>query len=54
MAIIIFSISRQKCIEFLSLPFNAFYSALRGLAGPVFMYKLILFYLCGAADDPIM
>ncbi|KAF7129903.1 hypothetical protein RHSIM_Rhsim10G0010000 [Rhododendron simsii] len=51
--VVVMAIS-QKCIELLSLPFYAFYSALRGLAGPVFMYKMILFYLCGAADDPIM
>lgn len=54
MAIITFSISRQKRIEFLSLPFYAFYSSLRGLAVPVFMYKMIVFYLCRAADDPTM
>ncbi|KAL6960462.1 hypothetical protein U1Q18_038225 [Sarracenia purpurea var. burkii] len=42
-----------KVYEFLSPPFYAFYSVVRGLAGPIFMYEMITFYLSGAADSVI-
>lgn len=42
-----------KLYEFLSPPFYAFYSVVRGIAGPAFVYKMGAFYLCGAADNVI-
>lgn len=42
-----------KVYEFLSPPFYALYSVVRGLAGPVFMYKMIVFYWSGNADGVI-
>ncbi|XP_008812409.1 TLC domain-containing protein At5g14285 [Phoenix dactylifera] len=38
---------------FLSPPFYALYSAMRGFAGPVFFYKMSAFYLSGKASDVI-
>ncbi|XP_023772964.1 TLC domain-containing protein At5g14285 [Lactuca sativa] len=37
----------------LSPPFYALYSVVRGLFGPVFVYKMLVFYLSGDADDVI-
>ncbi|KAI3500994.1 hypothetical protein L1887_36824 [Cichorium endivia] len=34
-------------------PFYALYSVVRGLFGPVFVYKMLIFYLSGAADNVI-
>ncbi|XP_057482400.1 TLC domain-containing protein At5g14285-like [Actinidia eriantha] len=42
-----------KVYDLLSPPFYAFYSVVRGLAGPIFMYEMIRFYLSGAADHVI-
>lgn len=42
-----------KVFKYLSPPFYALYSVARGLAGPIFMYKMIVFYLSGAANDVI-
>ncbi|XAR58260.1 hypothetical protein NMG60_11026691 [Bertholletia excelsa] len=43
----------DKVFGLLSPPFYAFYSVARGLAGPVFMYEMVMFYLSGAADGVI-
>lgn len=37
----------------LSPPFYAFYSVVRGLLGPLFVYKMLEFYLSGDADSVI-
>ncbi|KAK9120007.1 hypothetical protein Scep_018100 [Stephania cephalantha] len=42
-----------KVYELLSPPFYAFYSLVRGLAGPLFVYEMGAFYLSGAADRVI-
>lgn len=43
----------KRVYDFLSPPFYAFYSVVRGLAGPMFMYEMSKFYWSGAADDVI-
>ncbi|XP_059633577.1 TLC domain-containing protein At5g14285-like [Cornus florida] len=42
-----------KLCEFLSLPFYAFYSVVRGVFGPLFVYKMGVFYTSRAADGVI-
>lgn len=42
-----------KLYDFLSPPFYALYSVVRGFAGPYFLYQMGLFYLSGAADGVI-
>uniref|UniRef100_A0A5B6YTE0 TLC domain-containing protein n=1 Tax=Davidia involucrata TaxID=16924 RepID=A0A5B6YTE0_DAVIN len=42
-----------KVYEFLSPPFYALYSVVRGLAGPIFVYEMCVFYISGAADNLI-
>ncbi|XAR51971.1 hypothetical protein NMG60_11006784 [Bertholletia excelsa] len=42
-----------KVYDLLSPPFYAFYSVVRGVAGPLFMYQMTMFYLSGMADDVI-
>ncbi|XP_077211907.1 TLC domain-containing protein At5g14285-like [Tasmannia lanceolata] len=42
-----------KLYEFLSPPFYAFYTIVRGVAGPLFVYKMGAFYLSGVADNVI-
>ncbi|KAF8390594.1 hypothetical protein HHK36_025121 [Tetracentron sinense] len=42
-----------KLYRFLSPPFYAFYSVVRGLAGPLFVYEMGVFYFSGAADSVI-
>ncbi|KAJ0973098.1 hypothetical protein J5N97_021057 [Dioscorea zingiberensis] len=42
-----------KLHQFLSLPFYALYTLMRGFAGPVFFYKMSAYYLSGEADDVI-
>lgn len=42
-----------KVNEFLSPVFYAFYSVARGVCGPLFVYKMGVFYLSGEADDVI-
>lgn len=42
-----------KVYELLSPPFYAFYSVVRGFIGPLFMYKMGVFFLSGAADHVI-
>lgn len=43
----------EKVFEFLSPPFFAFYSVVRGILGPLAAYKMGVFYLSGAADNAI-
>lgn len=42
-----------KLYEFLSPPFYAFYTLVRGFAGPVFLYRMGVFYISGEADNVI-
>ncbi|XP_031108166.1 TLC domain-containing protein At5g14285 [Ipomoea triloba] len=42
-----------KLYEFLSPPFYALYSVVRGFAGPLFMYQMFVSFLSGAADTVI-
>ncbi|KAI3784653.1 hypothetical protein L1987_43756 [Smallanthus sonchifolius] len=42
-----------QVFDVLSPPFYALYSVVRGLFGPLFVYKMVGFYLTGAADDVI-
>ncbi|KAJ4710906.1 TLC domain-containing protein [Melia azedarach] len=42
-----------KLHELLSPPFYTFYSVVRGIMGPLFVYKMWVFYLSGAADHSI-
>ncbi|XP_010248879.1 PREDICTED: TLC domain-containing protein At5g14285-like [Nelumbo nucifera] len=42
-----------KLYNFLSPPFYAFYSVVRGIAGPLFIYEMGVFYSSGAADAVI-
>ncbi|XP_058102188.1 TLC domain-containing protein At5g14285 [Magnolia sinica] len=42
-----------KVYEFLSPPFYAFYTLVRGLFGPIFVYKMGEFYMSGEADHVI-
>lgn len=42
-----------QVFDVLSPPFYAFYSVVRGLFGPFFVYKMMGFYLSGEADDVI-
>lgn len=42
-----------KLYELLSPPFYALYSVVRGIMGPVFVYKMGVFYLSGVAEDSI-
>lgn len=39
--------------QLLSAPFYTFYSVVRGILGPLFVYKLWLIYISGAADNLI-
>lgn len=43
----------SKFYEFLSPPFCAFYSTVRGILGPLFLYKIGAFYSSGVADNVI-
>lgn len=43
----------DKVYKFLSPPFYALYTLVRGLAGPFFVYNMFMFYLGGAADHVI-
>ncbi|XVE92215.1 hypothetical protein REPUB_Repub01dG0077800 [Reevesia pubescens] len=42
-----------KLYELLSPPFYAFYSVVRGILGPLFVYKMAVFYLSGVAENLI-
>lgn len=42
-----------KVYDILSPPFYALYSVVRGFLGPYFVYRMISFYLSGAADSVI-
>ncbi|KAK4392901.1 TLC domain-containing protein [Sesamum angolense] len=42
-----------KLYDFLSPPFYALYSVVRGLLGPYFVYRMLVFYSSGAADSVI-
>lgn len=42
-----------KVYELLSPPFYAFYTVVRGFAGPLFVYEMIVFYMSGVADNVI-
>ncbi|EXC31368.1 hypothetical protein L484_017649 [Morus notabilis] len=42
-----------RLYDFLSPPFYALYSLVRGFAGPYFVYRMAAFYLSGAADAVI-
>ncbi|KAI3452534.1 hypothetical protein Pfo_009198 [Paulownia fortunei] len=42
-----------KVYDFLSPPFYALYSVVRGFLGPYFVYRMFGFYLTGAADSVI-
>ncbi|XP_059645113.1 TLC domain-containing protein At5g14285 [Cornus florida] len=42
-----------KVYDFLSLPFYALYSVVRGLVGPLFVIEMTLFYASGAMNDVI-
>ncbi|PIN02474.1 hypothetical protein CDL12_25008 [Handroanthus impetiginosus] len=42
-----------KVYDFLSPPFYALYSLVRGFLGPYFVYRMFGFYLSGAADNVI-
>ncbi|KAK6155265.1 hypothetical protein DH2020_009513 [Rehmannia glutinosa] len=42
-----------KVYDFLSPPFYALYSVVRGFLGPYFVYRMFAFYLSGAADRVI-
>ncbi|CAA2954009.1 TLC domain-containing protein At5g14285-like [Olea europaea var. sylvestris] len=42
-----------KVYDTLSLPFYAFYSVMRGLMGPYFVYRMFVFYLSGVANNVI-
>ncbi|KAL0461754.1 UNVERIFIED_CONTAM: TLC domain-containing protein [Sesamum latifolium] len=43
----------RKVFDLMSPPFYAFYSVVRGLLGPYFVYRMCVFYGSGAADDVI-
>lgn len=40
-----------KVYSVLSPPFYVFYSLVRGIAGPYFVYRMLSYYLSGAADN---
>nr|XP_043608570.1 TLC domain-containing protein At5g14285-like [Erigeron canadensis] len=42
-----------KVFELICVPFYVFYSVVRGLVAPVFVYKMIVFYSSGVADDVV-
>ncbi|KAK9067357.1 hypothetical protein SSX86_014684 [Deinandra increscens subsp. villosa] len=42
-----------QVFDVMSPPFYALYSVVRGLLGPLFVYKMVAFYLSGAADNVI-
>ncbi|KAG8384951.1 hypothetical protein BUALT_Bualt04G0171500 [Buddleja alternifolia] len=42
-----------KVYDFLSPPFYALYSVVRGFLGPYFVYRMVRFYVSGAADNVI-
>lgn len=42
-----------KVYDLLSPPFYALYSVVRGFLGPYFVYRMLVFYLSGAADSVI-
>ncbi|KAK4417866.1 TLC domain-containing protein [Sesamum alatum] len=42
-----------KLYDFLSPPFYALYSVVRGFLGPYFVYRMLVFYSSGAADGVI-
>nr|DAD34317.1 TPA_asm: hypothetical protein HUJ06_004957 [Nelumbo nucifera] len=45
--------SAAKLYRLLSPPFYTLYSVVRGFAGPLFVYKMVVFYSSGAADNVI-
>uniref|UniRef100_A0A7N0ZSD9 TLC domain-containing protein n=1 Tax=Kalanchoe fedtschenkoi TaxID=63787 RepID=A0A7N0ZSD9_KALFE len=47
------SVKAAKVYEFLSPPFYAFYSIVRGLAGPWFVYEMGVFYAAGVGEHVI-
>ncbi|KAL6193157.1 hypothetical protein ACLB2K_034241 [Fragaria x ananassa] len=47
------SASAAKLYDFLSPRFYAFYSVFRGVLGPLFMFKMGLFYMSGAAGEEV-
>ncbi|KAI3666018.1 hypothetical protein L6452_44656 [Arctium lappa] len=42
-----------QVFDFLSPPFYALYSVVRGLAGPLFVYRMVVFYSSGVADNVV-
>ncbi|KAD7478704.1 hypothetical protein E3N88_01840 [Mikania micrantha] len=42
-----------QVFDLLSPPFYAFYSVVRGFVAPLFVYKMIVFYSSGAADNVV-
>ncbi|OMO81429.1 hypothetical protein COLO4_23618 [Corchorus olitorius] len=42
-----------KLYEFLSPPFYALYTLVRGILGPLLVYKMVVFYLSGVAENLI-
>ncbi|KAJ7970697.1 TLC domain-containing protein [Quillaja saponaria] len=42
-----------KLYDFLSPPFYALYSIVRGFAGPYFVYEMLVFFMTGVADHVI-
>ncbi|GJX97028.1 TLC domain-containing protein-like protein [Tanacetum coccineum] len=43
----------HQVFDVLSPPFYAFYSVVRGFLGPLFVYKMVGFYVSGGADNVI-
>ncbi|XP_023745055.1 TLC domain-containing protein At5g14285 [Lactuca sativa] len=43
----------RQVFDLLSPPFYVLYSAVRGFAGPLFVYKMVVFYSSGVADNVI-
>ncbi|KAG9150495.1 hypothetical protein Leryth_010875 [Lithospermum erythrorhizon] len=42
-----------KVYDFLSPPFYALYTLVRGFAGPAFVYKMFVFYVSGGGDGVV-
>lgn len=42
-----------KVYDYLSPPFYALYSLVRGFAGPSFVFKMLVFYMSGVADNVV-
>ncbi|KAL4581537.1 hypothetical protein LXL04_006060 [Taraxacum kok-saghyz] len=42
-----------QVFDVMSPPFYALYTVVRGVFGPIFVYKMLAFYLSGGADDVI-